>query len=273
VDQPLKGKVALVTGSARGVGRAIARKLADMGATIVVTARTLQPRGDALTGTIHEAADEIERRGGTAMAIQADLSVPADIERLAVEVIDRFGGVDILVNNAADTSDNVFRGFWETPPESWIAQYELNLHAMYRLIWAFAPGMRARGGGFVINIGSAKDPDYPAIRNLPPERPVGAAYLSSKMAVYAMSALLSKNLSVDNIFICTLNPGAARSESFEKMQQERGFDPSHGIPVETAALALEVILRSPNIERFAGEYVNAPELLKEHAAGTMTSKQ
>ena len=108
----------------------------ELGASVAVTARTVEPRGDDLPGTIHETAEAIERAGATALAIGADLARREDRDRVVQEVLDTFGRVDILVNNAADTGDNVFRGFWETSPEQWAAQIDLNLNAMYALMKA-----------------------------------------------------------------------------------------------------------------------------------------
>src|SRR5262245_46296550 len=141
-DRPLQGKVAIVTGSARGIGRAIAVELAELGADVVVTARTVVPRDDDLTGTIHETAAAIAAAGSRALAIGADLSQPAERERIVREALDEFGRVDILVNNAADTSDNVFRGFEVTTPDEWATQIDLNLNCMYSLMKACVPSMR-----------------------------------------------------------------------------------------------------------------------------------
>jgi hypothetical protein len=96
--RPLEGKVAVVTGASRGVGRAVASTLAGLGASVVVTARTVVPQDD-LPGTIGHAVRDIETAGGSAVAIAADLTDPADVDRLATETLQAFGRVDILVNN------------------------------------------------------------------------------------------------------------------------------------------------------------------------------
>lgn len=108
-ERPLQGKVALITGASRGIGHAIAVELARLGADVALTARTVEPRGDGLTGTIGETAAAVEAAGSTALAIAGDLSRQADRERIVTETLAAFGHVNILVNNAADTGDNVFR--------------------------------------------------------------------------------------------------------------------------------------------------------------------
>jgi len=102
----LKGQVALVTGASRGVGKRIALQLAEEGATLVLAARTVKAGEGAYPGSIEETAVEARRRGGEAMPVRCDLTVVQDTEDLCRTALDRFGRVDILVNNA----------FYNNPP-------------------------------------------------------------------------------------------------------------------------------------------------------------
>ena len=102
-EASLAGKVAIVTGSSRGIGKRAALALARRGARLVVTARTVEASGSELPGTIGETVKEIESLGGEAVAVAADLSNERDLEKIVGVATDRFGGVDILVNNAAVT--------------------------------------------------------------------------------------------------------------------------------------------------------------------------
>src|SRR5690242_911523 len=95
-----QGKVALVTGTSRGLGKAIAQRLASQGATVALTARTLDP-DPKYQGSLRQTLAEIEAAGGRAVAVQADLSSTEDRERLFGEVVERVGAPDILANNAA----------------------------------------------------------------------------------------------------------------------------------------------------------------------------
>src|SRR6195952_3720898 len=102
-DGPLKGKNALVTGASRGIGEAIAARLAMEGANVVVSARTAESGESRLPGTLHETVDRIRKAGGNAAFIKADLAQSSERERLVEEAVGAFGPVDILVNNAAIT--------------------------------------------------------------------------------------------------------------------------------------------------------------------------
>jgi NAD(P)-dependent dehydrogenase (short-subunit alcohol dehydrogenase family) len=256
----LEGKVALVTGASRGIGRAVAVELAERGAGVAVTARTVKPRGDDLPGTIHETADAIEAAGAPTLAIGGDLARAEDRERVVTEVLDTFGRVDILVNNAADTGDNVFRGFWETTPEEWAAQFDLNVTAMYALMKACAPVMRDNGGGLIVNLGSMREiPEgITGMGNrIAEDVRLGAAYPSTKVAIFAMSTLLAQELAEDNIVVLTMNPGPAATESFAHNAKRFGWDPSLGTPLALPAKTVGFLATCPDPMTYAATYIDA----------------
>jgi citronellol/citronellal dehydrogenase len=141
------GKVALVTGSSRGLGKAIAQRLAREGATVALTARTLEP-DPKYQGSLHETLDEIIADDGSAIAIQADLSNPDDRERLFTETVERIGAPDILVNNAAVT----FLRSLDTFPER--LMLEMHVLAPLHLSQLAIPAMRGRGRGWILNVTS-----------------------------------------------------------------------------------------------------------------------
>jgi len=262
----LDGKVALVTGAARGIGRAVAEELAQLGADVAVTARTVQPRGDDLAGTIGETARAIEEAGSKALAIGADLLAPDGVATVVSQVLGTFGRVDILVNNAADTGDNVFRGFWETPPEAWAAQVQLNLNAMYALMWAFAPAMKANGGGLIVNLGSMKEvPEglQPGGRRVGGVARLGAAYPTTKVAIFAMSTLLAQELAEDGIVVLTLNPGGAATESYHHNARRFGWDASIATPVAMPAKTVGFLATCDDPMAYAGRYVDAVTFSQE----------
>ena len=158
-EASLAGKVAIVTGSSRGIGKRAALALARRGARLVVTARTVEASGSELPGTIGETVKEIGAAGGEAVAVAADLSNEEDLEHIVGTAIDRFGGVDILVNNAAVTVGyNWSTPLLEMPRADWLHHFAVNLHAPFTLVQRCVPSMEARGGGRIINVttGSAE---------------------------------------------------------------------------------------------------------------------
>ena len=144
------GKVALVTGGSRGLGKAIAERLAAEGATVAITARTLDP-DPKYTGSLRETIDGITAAGGKAVAIPADLSRPEDRERLMAEVTAQVGAPDILVNNAAVT---FLRPLDEFPDKRARLMLEMHVVAPLHLTQMAIPAMRERQRGWVLMLTS-----------------------------------------------------------------------------------------------------------------------
>ena len=262
LESPLAGKAAVVTGASRGVGRATAIRLAELGADVALTARTVAPRDDDLGGTIHDTASVIESHGRRAVPIAADLTDAAAVTSFAEEVLETLGRVDILVNNAADTGDNVFRGFWDTNAESWAQQIQVNLNAMYATMRAFAPSMKANGGGLIVNLGSMREVDEGLNDDADGSReypPLGAAYPTSKIAVYAMSTFLGQELAADDIVVVTMSPGPAATETFLHHAKEMGWDPSFATPVEFPVETIAYLATCEEPKRYAARFIDAVE--------------
>ena len=147
---PCEGKVALVTGASRGLGKAIAKRLAAEGATVALTARTMEP-DPKYQGSLRQTLEEMQPSDGTAIAIQADLSKPEDRERLFGEVVERLGAPDILVNNAAVT---FLRPLDEFPDRRVRLMMEMHVLAPLHLTQLAIPAMRERRRGWVLNVTS-----------------------------------------------------------------------------------------------------------------------
>ena len=177
----LTGKCALVTGASRGIGRAIAQRLAAEGATVVVAARSLA-HSATVAGTLAETVALIEQAGGRAIPLAADLSDATERAALVPRAADAAGGLDILVNNAgvADYASV------ETMP---MAMFDTTIEHYLRIPFALAqaaiPLMRARGAGWIVNVGS--------VTALPPLRPFDAFAQAGGATVYAAAkAALSR---------------------------------------------------------------------------------
>jgi citronellol/citronellal dehydrogenase len=139
-----------VTGASRGLGKAIAQRFAAEGAAVAITARTMDP-DPKYQGSLHQTCEEIVANGGVAVAVQADLSIAEDRERLFAAAVESLGAPDILVNNAAVTFLRPLDGFPEKRARLMI---EMHMVAPLHLTQLAIPGMRERGRGWVLNLTS-----------------------------------------------------------------------------------------------------------------------
>ena len=146
----MDGRVALVTGGSRGLGKAIAKRFAAEGAAVAITARTMDP-DPKYVGSLQETLDDIEASGGRAVAVQADLSQTEDRERLFAEVVEQLGPPDVLVNNAAVT---FLRPLDEFPDKRARLMIEMHVMAPLHLTQLAIPAMRERQQGWVLMLTS-----------------------------------------------------------------------------------------------------------------------
>lgn len=211
----LSGKVALVTGSSRGIGRAIAQRLAAAGATVVVTARSLSTpaKGEragasvTVSGTLEETVRLIEAAGGQAIALAADIEDEAQCRALAGRAADAAGGrLDILVNNAGFVD---FVSLADMPLATFDRTFMHYVRAPFLLSQAAIPYMRSAGAGWIVNI-SSQDA-LPPIRPFPPyEKDRGyVAYAAAKAALNRMTQGMAAELEPDNIAVNAVGPSTA----------------------------------------------------------------
>jgi NAD(P)-dependent dehydrogenase (short-subunit alcohol dehydrogenase family) len=189
----LSGRVAVVTGGNTGLGEAFARALAEVGANVVLAARTRE-RSEAV-------ATEIRASGGEAIAVNLDVTQTDQVERMLDEVTERSGPVDILVNNAGVC---YHRPAAEVPREEWLNTFEVNVHGLWYCAQAVGTQMIERGGGVIVNIGSISA----MIVNRPQWQP---AYNASKAAVHQLTKSLAAEWAPYNVRVNALAPGYVKT--------------------------------------------------------------
>jgi len=230
VDFSLDGKVAIVTGGSKGIGRAIALAFAEHGADLVLAAR----RPEAL----ERAKEDVAATGRRVLTVQADMSISADCDRLYRATLEEFGGVDILVNNAAGVSLVTLA---EETEEEFLRVMRTNVWSPLHLARLCRESMRQRGGGAVINITSNE--------GVRPSMGIGT-YALSKSALINMAQLLGKEWAADKIRVTCIAPGLIRTDLAKDLVEavETSGSPINpqkrvGEPNEIAGLAL--FLASP----------------------------
>jgi NAD(P)-dependent dehydrogenase (short-subunit alcohol dehydrogenase family) len=185
----LAGKVAVVTGASRGIGKQTSLELAAMDASVVLVARTKSPR-EATPGTLLETAELIDRQGGRALVVPTDLAKQDEIDSLVRTTLDEVGGVDFLINNAAYT---VGKALWTHKPhlsrEQWEKGFAINVTDPLMLIEGFWRSMVERGGGVVVNVTSSAASLQPLDRGATPR---GVSGLDSGPIYGATKASLNR---------------------------------------------------------------------------------
>lgn len=234
-ETSIAGQVAVITGAGRGIGAAIACKLASLGAKTVLCGRS--------RGPLESTAGAISRSGGQADFVECDVTDWGSVEKLASHVR-KFGRVDILVNNAGIGG---FGGpLHQMPPEAWDQVLNTNLRGVYYCIRAFAPAMIAARHGHIINISSlaGKNP-----------LPNGAAYGASKWGLNGLSYSVAEELRAYNIRVSVICPGSVDTE----LSPHAGKDPAKMLKPEDVAHAVAMIVtQSP--QSFASEILLRPTL-------------
>jgi NAD(P)-dependent dehydrogenase (short-subunit alcohol dehydrogenase family) len=202
----LAGRVALVTGASRGIGVALARRLAADGAAVAAVARTLAPDPTArLAGSLQEVVAAIAADGGRAVPIVANLADPDDRARIVPAVEAALGPIDILVHNAAAA---IYAPVTEMPLRRRQTVFEVNVHAAIDLAQSVVPGMRARRRGSIVFLSSASSvyPAPPPAAGIPATM---AVYGASKAALERLAIGLAAEVYADGIAVNTIAPIAA----------------------------------------------------------------
>ena len=199
----LQGKVAVITGAGKGIGRALALGFAREGASVCCAART--------ASEIESAVDEIRAAGGSAIAVQTDVTILADVERMHKAAADAFGGVDIVVVNAGG---NLEAGRIDSgDPDMWVATVDVNLKGAYFTARSAIPYLKARGGGKIITIGSGIGHNG---------RESASAYACGKAGSWMLTRVLAQELWQDNISVNELVPGPVITPGAVQSWEQQG---------------------------------------------------
>ena len=193
MSDPLQGRLAIVTGGSRGIGFAIADKLAELGAEVVITARNQDE--------LDNAATQIRKSGDKCDGIRCDVSSLSDVQQFSGNLGRRLGALKILINNAGVGGFSA--PLHETDPETWDNILNTNLRGVYYMMRAFAPTLIANGGGDIVNISSL------AGKNALPN---GAAYAASKWGLNGLSYSAAEELRGRNIRVTVVCPGSVNTD-------------------------------------------------------------
>ncbi len=207
----LDGRVVVVTGAGRGIGREIALRCAGEGANMVLAARSV--------GALQKVANQIETDGGQALVVETDVTDPDAVAALADQVLSRWGSVDVLVNNSGIGGPSA--PLWEVQPEDWKETFAVNVTGIFLCCQALLPSMIERRSGSIINIGSITG-----------KRPLlnRTAYAASKAALIGLTRTLAVETGPHQIRVNLVSPGFVAGERIEWVfeqqaaQQDREVD-------------------------------------------------
>ena len=209
----LDGRVAVITGAGRGIGQAIALAYAREGARLALAARS--------ESELEQAVVAVSELGAEAIAVPTDVTSQADTERLSQATVERFGRIDVLVNNAGISGP--IGPMQDNDIAEWVDTINVNLTGTFLVCRAVIPFMLEQGGGRIINLSGAGVAN--AWSNM-------SAYCSSKAAAVRLTEVLAQELEGQGIFVNALGPGSVHTTMWEKMTEqaaEAGADFIHGL--------------------------------------------
>ncbi len=264
-------RVALVTGASRGIGKASALALAETGFDVALGARTVhagegrddaRPDAEPLPGSLDETAAEVEAHGVRALPVRMDLHDRGSLTSGAAAVLDAWGRIDVLVNNAVDTGPGSMTTVAETTLDDYQRKLEGNFLAQLVLIHAVLPHLLERGSGTIVDITSAAgitDPPAPA-----GEGGWGLAYSASKAAFHRTAGILAVEFGPRGVLAFNVEPGMVMTEKMAMNQRAMGLENKFPVaPPSVPASVVAWLCTDPEAADHNGETFTAQKFAKD----------
>lgn len=255
-------RVAMVTGASRGIGKATAVAMARAGFDVVVTARTVHEGqaadGSTLPGSLDTTAELIRGEGREALALPFDLLDRSSIDAAVAETRNRWGRIDVLINNAIYTGEATMQHILDLDLAEVERLFEANVFAQLHLIQQVVPMMKAAGGGTIVNLVSAagmSDPPAPAGRG-----GWGFAYSASKAAFQRLIGVLAVEQPEAGLRLFNVEPGFVVTEAMVHHDPEGHFAQFGGAPTSVPASVIAWLATSPEADAYLTQTVSAQKL-------------
>ncbi len=260
--KPLSGKIALVTGASRGVGKGIALGLGEAGATVYITGRTVTEGAGAgrLPGTIHSTAAEVTALGGVGIAVQCDHTDDGQVAALFEKIQAEQERLDLLVNNVWGGYEHFYdgtefwfeKGFWDAPPSRWDQAFQSGIRAHYVASTFAAKMMITQQAGLIVNTSY-----FAAQKN-----DAGVVYGVAKAATDRLAATMAHDLHDHNVAVISLYPGLVRTESV--MRAAEHFDLSNSESPQFIGRAVAALAGDSNIMEKTGQICVAAQVALDY---------
>ena len=267
----MKGKVAVVTGASRGVGKGIALGLGEAGATVYVTGRSAEEKQDVekLGGTVFSTAEAVTAIGGKGIAIQCDHRDDSQVEAAFKQIAKESKRIDILINNAWGGYEKMrdgraftyFKPFWEQPFWRWDAMFDAGVRAAYISSAFGARMMTKKKSGLIVNISFWSAQVYLG----------NTQYGVSKAAVDKMTEYMARELKKYKVAVVSLYPGLVRTESV--MRSAKHFDMSNSESPQFIGRVVVALANDPNIMKKSGQVLVAAQEALEYDIQDIDGKQ
>jgi NAD(P)-dependent dehydrogenase (short-subunit alcohol dehydrogenase family) len=253
----LAGRIAVVTGASRGVGKGIALALGDSGATVYVTGRSTRESGRTGPGTVDDTAEEVTARGGHGIPAPTDQTIEAQVAALFDRVRSEQGRLDLLVGNAwggyEDHGPDFSASFWKQPVSRWDAMFNAGLRAQFLAARAAAPLMMSAGSGLIALTGGWDRPDY--YLGLVP-------YDVVKHATHRLVLDMARELREHRVAVVGVYPGFTRTEAV--MEAFQGEPPEETHSPEFVGRAIASLAADPEAMRWSGSGAQAADYARRY---------